>query len=176
MPSILHHGSCLSLTGVLILVSAGSLAALWALRFNNGDMLMVAACFCYSAYTIALAQRLAMPPVLLLCFFSFYAFLTCSLFTIAEYINGDLILPGFKGMLVLIYSAVFPSILSQTFYIRGVELAGANSASLYVNLVPVFAAFLAMLILSETMYLYHVAALVLVVGGILLAEYRKIKI
>ena len=99
--------------------------------------------------------------------------MTCSLFTIAEYINGDLILPGFKGVLVLIYSAVFPSILSQTFYIRGVELAGANSASLYVNLVPVFAAFLAILILSETMYLYHVGALVLVVGGILLAEYRK---
>ena len=166
-------GLCASLIGVLVLVSAGSLATLWTLRFNSGDLLMVLACLCYGAYTIALARRLAMPPVILLCFFAFCAFLTCSLFTVAEYANGDLIWPGFKGFLLLIYSAVFPSILSQTFFMRGVELTGANRAGLYVNLVPVFAAFLAMLILSESMYLYHLIALLMVLGGIFLAERGK---
>jgi drug/metabolite transporter (DMT)-like permease len=136
---------------------------------------MVAACLCYGAYTVALAKRLEMPPVLLLCFFAFCAFLTCSLFLIAEYANGDLVLPGVKGSLLLFYSAIFPSILSQTFYMRGVELAGANRAGLYVNMVPIFAAFLAMLILSETMYNHHLVALFMVLGGIFLAQRGKVK-
>ena len=58
---------------------------------------------------------------------------------------------------------------------RGVELVGANRAGLYVNMVPVFAAFLAMLILSETMYLYHLVALLMVLGGIFLAQHSKAK-
>jgi len=44
-----------------------------------------------------------------------------------------------------------------------------------VNMVPIFAAFLAMLILSETMYLYHIVALFMVLGGIFLAQRGKIK-
>ena len=83
-----------------------------------------------------------------------------------EYANGDLILPGPKGFLLIIYCAVCPSILSQTCFIRGVELTGANRAGLYVNLVPVFAAFLGMLILSEAMHIYHLIALIMVLGGI----------
>jgi drug/metabolite transporter (DMT)-like permease len=168
-------GLCSSLTGILVLVSAGSLATILALRFNLGDLLMVAACLCYCAYTVALAKRLEMPPVLLLCFFAFCAFLTCSLFLIAEYANGDLVLPGVKGSLLLFYAAIFPSVLSQTFYMRGVELTGANRAGLYVNMVPIFTAFLAMLILSETMYLYHIMALLMVLGGIFLAQFGKAK-
>ena len=168
-------GLCSSLTGILVLVSTGSFATILALRFNFGDLLMVAACLCYGAYTVALAKRLEMPPVLLLCFLAFCAFLTCSLFLIAEYANGHLVLPGVKGSLLLFYSAIFPSILSQTFYMRGVELAGANRAGLYVNMVPIFAAFLAMLILSETMYLYHLLALLMVLGGIFLAQRGKVK-
>ena len=46
------------------------------------------------------------------------------------------------------------------------ELTGANRAGLYVNLVPVFAAFLGMLILSEAMHIYHLIALIMVLGGI----------
>jgi drug/metabolite transporter (DMT)-like permease len=168
-------GLCSSLTGILVLVSTGSFATILALRFNFGDLLMVAACLCYGAYTVALGKRLEMPPVLLLCFFAFCAFLTCSLFLIAEYMNGNLVLPGVKGSLLLFYSAIFPSILSQTFFMRGVELAGANRAGLYVNMVPIFAAFLAMLILSETMYLYHLVALLMVFGGIFLAQRGKVK-
>lgn len=169
-------GLCLSLTGVLVLVSAGSFATIIALKFNSGDLLMVLACLCYAGYTVALVRRLEMPPAILLCLFAFFAFLSCSFFTAFEYANGDLVLPSLKGVIVLIYCAICPSILSQTFFIRGVELTGANRAGLYVNLVPVFAAFLAMLLLSEPLYFFHLVALVMVISGIFLAECGKTKI
>ena len=67
-------GLCSSLTGILVLVSAGSLTTILALRFNLGDLLMVAACLCYGAYTVALAKRLEIPPVLLSFFSPFVLF------------------------------------------------------------------------------------------------------
>ena len=63
--------------------------------------------------------------------------------------------------------------MAQIFFMRGVELAGANRAGLYVNLVPVFAALMAVLILAETMYFYHIASVAMVLGGIYLAERNK---
>ena len=157
-----------------MLVSAGSYASIIALEFNNGDLLMIAACLCYAGYTVAIARRFDIPPSILLCFFALCAFVSCSFFTVIEYKNGDLILPGLKGCLLLIYCAVCPSILSQTCFIRGVELTGANRAGLYVNLVPVFSAFLGMLILSEAMHMYHLIALIMVLGGIFLADRDKV--
>ena len=57
---------------------------------------------------------------------------------------------------------------------RGVELIGANRAGLYVNLVPVFAAFIAVGLLSERLHGYHVVALLMVLAGITLAEKNKV--
>ena len=71
---------------------------------------------------------------------------------------------------LIAYCIIFPSILAQIFFIRGVELIGANQAGLYVNLVPVFTALMAVFILSETIYLYHTVSLVLVLGGIYITE------
>ncbi|MEM8648229.1 MAG: EamA family transporter [Pseudomonadota bacterium] len=48
---------------------------------------------------------------------------------------------------------------------------GPNRAGLYLNLVPIFGALLAVLILGEAFHVYHAVALVLVIGGILLAQH-----
>ena len=57
---------------------------------------------------------------------------------------------------------------------RGVELIGAKRAGLYVNLVQVFAAFMAIDLLSERMHGCHVVALLVVLAGIALAEKHKV--
>ena len=72
----------------------------------------------------------------------------------------------------MLYTGIFPSILSQVFFIRGVELIGANRAGIFSNLIPIFGTGLAILILGEPLERFHVAALVLVVAGIWLAERR----
>ena len=57
---------------------------------------------------------------------------------------------------------------------RGVELIGAKRAGLYVNLVQVFAAFMAIDLLSERMHGYHVVAMLMVLAGIALAEKHEV--
>ena len=68
---------------------------------------------------------------------------------------------------------LFPSLLSQIFFMRGFELIGPGRAGLFVNLVPVFGAILGVAILGEPFRWYHAVGLALVLGGIWLAERRK---
>ena len=71
---------------------------------------------------------------------------------------------------MIAYTAIFASMLSQLFFLRGVSLIGANRAGLFINLVPIFAALLAVAILGESFLPYHLAGLTLVLGGIAMAE------
>ena len=48
---------------------------------------------------------------------------------------------------------------SQLFYMRAVELIGPGRAGVFVNLVPVFGAIMAVVLLGEPFAAYHVVAL-----------------
>jgi drug/metabolite transporter (DMT)-like permease len=76
-----------------------------------------------------------------------------------------------QGWLAVIYIVIFPSLIAQAFYIRAVDLIGANRAGLFINLLPVWGALLAVAILGEGFRLYHAIALIMILAGIGLAEY-----
>src|SRR4029079_10884603 len=78
--------------------------------------------------------------------------------------------PTREGWAILFFIAIFPSFLAQVAFIRGVHLIGPSRAGLFANLVPLFGAALAVLILDEQFALFHLIALGLIVGGIFVAE------
>jgi drug/metabolite transporter (DMT)-like permease len=86
--------------------------------------------------------------------------------------RGKLQWPTASGWLIVISIAVVPSLLAQAGFIRGVQLIGPERAGLFVNLVPVFAAILAVVFLSEAVEPFHGVALCLVLAGIGLSERR----
>ena len=53
---------------------------------------------------------------------------------------------------------------------RGVQLIGPGRAGVFVNLVPLFGALMAIGLLGEPFAAYHLLALALVVGGIAIAQ------
>jgi drug/metabolite transporter (DMT)-like permease len=75
------------------------------------------------------------------------------------------------GWVLVAYVMVFPSILSQLFYARGLELIGANRASLFINLIPLFGALGSVIVLGETLQPFHLIAGALIIVGIALAEW-----
>lgn len=164
-------GFGLSLLGVIVVASHGDPARLLSLDLNAGDALMLAAILAYAAYTVALRFRPAIHWHSLMIMLTASAFLSCIPFAVAEIWVGKAIAPDALGWGVIIYTVAFPSILAQIFYIRGVEMIGANRAGLFINLVPVFATLLSLMVLGETFQLYHAVAMALVLGGIGLAEY-----
>jgi drug/metabolite transporter (DMT)-like permease len=72
--------------------------------------------------------------------------------------------------MIVAYTAVFPSVMSQLFFMRGVELIGSNRAALFINLVPIFGSLLAVVLLGEAFRAHHLLALMLVFSGIWMAE------
>ena len=163
-------GFVLSIAGVALTASHGNPGELLSLNVNYGDLLMLIGVVVYSAYTVALRLKPAIHWQSLMIVLTGFAFVGTIPFVVVEFNSGAGIVPDALGWGVAAYTIVFPSILAQIFYIRGVEMIGANRAGLFINLVPIFGTLLSVVILNETFHAYHAIAIVLVFGGIWLAE------
>jgi drug/metabolite transporter (DMT)-like permease len=163
-------GFSLSLIGVALTAGHGNFARLASLDVNFGDALMISAVLLYSGYTVALRFRPSINWQSLMTVMTFFAFLTAVPFTIWEWHSGAMNPPDLTGTMVVLYTAVFPSLAAQVLFIKGVEYIGANRAGLFINAVPIFGTLLAVALLGEDFQIYHAVALVLVLGGIWIAE------
>ncbi len=166
-------GFLVTLAGVILIASGGSLERLAALTINPGDALVLLAIATYGLYTVALRGKPAIHWKSLMTALTGFAFLTAIPSALIEWAMGATQAPTARGWAILAYTAIFPSILSQAFWIEGNARIGANRAGLFINLVPVFGTALAILVLGERLHLYHAVALALVLGGIAIAERGK---
>ncbi len=159
-----------SIAGVLVICTSGDVTSLIDQGVNRGDAYMLLACAFYAAYTFGLRWK---PELHWLSFIWVLAIGATAMslpWAAWEWHTTEISMPGATGWLVLLYIIVFPTIVSQIFYARGVQLIGGNRAGLFINLVPIFGSLLAILILREKFHFFHGIGLVLVVGGIMVAE------
>lgn len=163
-------GVVVTLGGATVAATHGDWSVLRTLSFKVGDGLMLAACLFYAGYTVALPSR---PKVAALTFFSAMAgaaLLTSLPLLLAEWLAGNLIWPTAKGWAVVAFVALGPSLAAQLAFMRGVETIGPNRAGLFVNLVPVFGALLAVVLVGEPFGAVEGLALAMVLCGIAIAE------
>ena len=132
---------------------------------------MLVAVLLYSGYSVGLRLKPVMHWQSLMLAMSIAALITSLPFFLWEIAAGKVIVPDARGWTVIVYTAIGASVISQIFYIRGNELIGANRAGLFINFLPLWGALLSVLILGEAFEPYHALALLLVLGGVLLAEY-----
>ncbi|HBF28944.1 DMT family transporter [Rhizobium sp.] len=166
-------GFVISFIGVALTAGHGDLSALLALRLNLGDGLMMLAVLSYAIFTIALRWKPALHWKSMMASLSFGAVLATFPLVAWEKANGSLILPDAMGFALIAFCGLLPSLVSQTLYIAGITMIGANRAGLFINLVPVFGTLLSIAVVGERLEGFHILALVLVLGGIALAEWGK---
>ena len=164
-------GVVLTIAGVILTASHGDPRRLLTLELNFGDAIMLVAVILYRGYSVGLRLKPAMRWQSLMLAMSIAALITSLPFLLWEVAAGKAIVPDARGWTVIVYTAIGASVVSQITYIRGNELIGANRAGLFINLVPIFGTLLSVLIVGETFQLYQALALVLVLGGIGLAEH-----
>jgi len=163
-------GAAITMLGVVVIAAQGDPARLRTLAFNTGDVMMVVAAALYAGYTVGLRQRPDVSGISMLAAMTLAAFVTSVPLMIWEILSGGFIWPTLGGLLALAFVALGPAFVSQLMYMRGVELIGPGRAGVFVNLVPAFGAIMAVAILGEPFAAYHVVALILVVGGIAIAQ------
>jgi drug/metabolite transporter (DMT)-like permease len=166
-------GIAASFAGTLTLISHGDPALLMRLDFNEGDLWMLAAVVSYSVYTALLRLRPAVQGLS----FAFASFVIGAAlllpFYIAETVWVRSVPLALSSALAIGYIAVFASILAYVAFNRVVELLGANTAGLSVHLVPVFGTVFAVLLLGETVHVYHGIGIGLIAIGLWLATRKS---
>ena len=163
-------GLAIALLGVAVAATAGAPEDLLHMSLNFGDGLQIGASVLYAVYALLLRKR---PPGSAWAIFglvSAASFLTSLPLLAWEANAGATFAPSLNGLLALVYIAVFTSLLEQMFFMLSVELVGPGRAAIFHNLTPVLGALLSVLLLGETLALYHFTALGMVLGGIFLCE------
>jgi drug/metabolite transporter (DMT)-like permease len=163
-------GALITMIGVVVIAAQGDPARLAALAFNSGDVMMVVAAVLNAGYTIGLRQRPNVSGISMLAAMALAAFITSVPLMIWEILSGGFVWQTWGGLLTLAFVALGPAFIGQLTFMRGVELIGPGRAGVFVNLVPAFGAIMAVVILGEPFAAYHVLALLLVVGGIAIAQ------
>ncbi len=168
-------GFCLTLIGVVLVITDGNPSLLLEQSLNRGDMMMFFAALFYSGYSIGLKNKPELHWLSLLVALFIGALISSAIAMSWEIYNGTAIFPTTTtGIAAVVYTGLFASVIAQACYIEGVSKLGANAAGIYFNLLPVFAAILAVLLLGESLGLHHAIALVMVIGGITLVQ-RKVE-
>jgi drug/metabolite transporter (DMT)-like permease len=119
---------------------------------------------------VALRDRPEMPGAAFFTLLAMIAAITSLPLALYEVVAQGATAPTFIGAMIIGYVAIFPSCLAQIFLLRSVDLIGPGRTGIFMNLVPLFSAIMAVALLAEPFAPFHAVALVLVVGGILLAQ------
>jgi len=161
-------GVAICIIGAFIVILRGRWNTLLGMSFAPGDILMMGAVIVYALYSALLRQRPAIHPLS----FLIYTFGLGVIFLLPVYIwelaGSATMTLTLQVVLSILYVALFPSILAYFCWNRGVEVIGANRAGLFINLIPVFASILAILFLGETLQVFHIIGMVLILGGMIL--------
>lgn len=163
-------GFIVTLSGVAITATRGNILDLANQPINIGDLIMFGAIMVYGIYSVFLKNK---PDIHLLSFMAVLAFsalIGTIPFAAYESVTDTMQWPDATGWGVVFYAALFPSLVSQLFWVMGLEKIGSNRGGIFINLVPIFGALLAILILGERFQTYHAIGLTLVLGGIALAQ------
>jgi drug/metabolite transporter (DMT)-like permease len=167
-------GAGLSIAGVLWVLLRGDFANVTRLDFVAGDLVMIAANITWAVYTWLLRKRRPLVP--------FGPFLAAQMLVgtlmIVPLAVGEAVLTSATihwtptAAAVVLYVALFPSLIAYYCWDRGVAQVGAVLPVHFANLTPIFAALLSTLLLGEPPQLYHLIGLVAIVAGIHVANRR----
>jgi drug/metabolite transporter (DMT)-like permease len=82
---------------------------------------------------------------------------------------GGRVEPNRGFVLGILYLAALPSILCYVMWNQAVAMIGPAKAGVYLHLIPLLGAGMAIVFLGERLHLYHAAGLAFIVAGVWLA-------
>jgi drug/metabolite transporter (DMT)-like permease len=164
-------GLFLSIIGIGSIISNGDVQKIISLSFNKGDLWMLVCVITWALYSTLLKKNK----------FQFSQFSLIQLMVSAGIL---FLIPQFfyeksiglelnynkAFFLILFYVVVFPAIAAYYCWQKGVEMIGPNRASMFIQLMPLFSAIMAIFIFNEKFELYHFVGATFIVSGIYLSN------
>jgi len=168
-------GVILSLTGVVFIITKADIEILKTLNFNKGDITMVVAMFSWATYSALLKKKkYELSQISLLEVVITFGLVFLIPIYFIEMNMGYLIKLGKPFYLTLTYVVLFPGLCSFFFWIKGISIIGANRSGIFLHLMPIFGAVMAMIIFDEKFMFYHFLGAIFIFSGIILSNRKKI--
>ncbi len=168
-------GVALSLTGVIFIITKADINLIRSLDFNKGDLTMAVAMFSWALYSALLRKKkyeISQITLLEVVIISGLVFLIPIYFI--EMNMGYLIKLEKPFILTLTYVVIFPGLAAFFFWIKGISIIGANRAGVFLHMMPIFGAIMAMIIFKEKFMFYHFLGAMFIIAGITLSNRKKI--
>ena len=167
-------GVAFSFLGVILIVTKANFGVLMNLDFNKGDITMVLAMLSWATYSALLKKKKheLSQLTLLEVIISFGLLFLIPIYFI-EYQMGNTINLDKNFIMVLFYVVLFPGLASFIFWIKGISLIGANMSGVFLHMMPILSAIMAIIIFDEKFMFYHMLGALFILIGILLSN-RKI--
>jgi drug/metabolite transporter (DMT)-like permease len=167
-------GIACAFAGILVMIARADIDVLLGLELNVGDLIMLLAVLGWSTYAVLLPRRDYAPDglVLMLLIAITGSVLLLPAYLIEAAYVGSFAFTG-EVVAAMLYLAVFPTLLATVAWNVAIRTIGANRTAIFVNLIPVSGAALAVLFLEERLYAYHLMGAAFVFAGIWLALRRR---
>ena len=164
-------GVIFSFVGVIIIITKANLEILKSLDFNKGDITMVVAMFSWALYsTLLKRQKYEISQISLLQVVISFGLIFLIPIYFIEYQIGFRINLEMPFILILSYVVLFPGLASFILWIKGISLIGANRSGIFLHLMPILSALMAMIIFDEKFMFYHILGACFIITGILLSN------
>ncbi len=164
-------GLPLALFGVTVVISGGHLQRLLGLHINRGDLLMLGANLAWALYNVFV--RRYMPKRSSLTNTTLVMSAGAILLTLIALSNSSIPhVPGLKAISALAMMAIGGTVLAYLFWNTGIAQLGAARTALFLNLVPVFAMLIGVVI-GAIPTLPQLIGGILVISGISLSMLPK---
>lgn len=166
-------GMILCIAGILYLLSHGNFQRLQSLHFTRGDAWILAAAFAFAVYTNLVKKK---PAAISGINFLFVIFSLGTLMLLPFFLweSGHSQAIQWTPRLIgcIIYLGLGASVICFLIWNIAIHRLGAARTALFGNLIPVFSSLEAFVILHEPFTWTHVASMVVVFTGIVLANLR----
>ena len=168
-------GVIFSFAGVIMIITKADIQILKNLDFNKGDITMVVAMFSWALYsTLLKRQKYEISQISLLQVVITFGLVFLMPIYFIEYQIGSRIILEKPFILILSYVVLFPGLASFLLWIKGISLIGANRSGVFLHLMPILSAIMAMIFFNEKFMFYHMLGACFIITGILLSN-KKLK-
>ena len=168
-------GVIFSLLGVAVIVTKADIGKLLNLNFNKGDLWMVVAMFSWAMYSALLRKKkFELSQISLLQTIISTGLILLLPAYLIEMALGYRLNVDLPFILTLSYVVIFPGLASFIFWIKGISIIGSNRSGIFLHLMPIFSAILAILIFGEKFMIFHLIGAIFIIAGIILSS-KKIR-
>ncbi|EXJ49062.1 eamA-like transporter family protein [Vibrio parahaemolyticus VPTS-2010_2] len=162
-------GGVISLGGLAFMLGHGDVTYFLHQDMTQGDSLMLLAALVYAAYCVLL-KRWKMPfnSLTLVYMQGFFSVIMLT----PLWLSSEQLLPSQEALPLIAYAGIAASIFAPLMWVKAIDLIGADSSVMFMNLMPVVSVALASTLLGEEIHVYHIIGGLMVISGVILSQIK----